>query len=95
MTLETVSFRCLECSLSLTCKKSQRSTAVSLQEAREQVIIEQSVKICEDNNTVIAKCPYLKDPVELQPDTKTLKCMIKLSRYTEANVERVRNKDKV
>ena len=59
-----VSFRCPECSKCLTCKKSQRSTAVSLQEAWEQVTIEQSVKICEDNNTVIAKYSFLEDPVE-------------------------------
>ena len=55
---DMVSFRSPECSKCLTCKKSQRSTAVSLQEAQEQVIIEQSVKICEDNNTVIAKYPF-------------------------------------
>ena len=61
---DTVSFRCPECSKCLTCKTSQRSTAVSLQEAGEQVIVEQSVKICEDNNKVIAKHPFLKDPVE-------------------------------
>ena len=61
---DMVSFRCPECSKCLACKKSQRITAVSLQEAREQVIIEQSVKICEENNTVIAKYPFLKDPVE-------------------------------
>ena len=36
------------------------SNAFSLQEAREQVIIKQSLKIC----TVIAKYPFLKDPVE-------------------------------
>ena len=48
---DTVSFRCPGCSKCLTCKKSQRITAVSLQEAREQVIIEQSVKICEETNT--------------------------------------------
>ena len=54
----TVSFGCPDCAKCLICKKSQRSTAVSLQEAREQVIIEQSVKICEDNNTVIAKYPF-------------------------------------
>ena len=59
-----VSFRCPKCSKCLTCKKSQRSTAVSLQEAGEQVIIEQSVKIGEENNTVIAKYPFLKDPLE-------------------------------
>ena len=42
---DMVSFRCPECPKCLTCKKSQRSTAVSLQEAREQVIIEQNVRI--------------------------------------------------
>ena len=42
---------------------SEKYTAVSLQEAQEQVIVEQSVKICEDNNTVNAKHPFLKDPV--------------------------------
>ena len=61
---DSVSFRCPECSKCLTCKKSQRRTAVSLKETREQVIVEQSVKICEDNNTVITKYPFLKDPVE-------------------------------
>ena len=36
-----------------------------LQEAQEQVIIvEQSIKICEESNTVIAKYPFLKDLVE-------------------------------
>ena len=59
---DTVSFRCPECSKCLTCKKSQRSTVISLQGACEQV--EQSVKICKDKNTVIAKYPFIKDPVE-------------------------------
>ena len=55
---DTVSFRCPDCSKCLTCKKSQRSNVVLLQEAQEQVIIEQSVKICEETNTVIAKYPF-------------------------------------
>ena len=59
----TVSFGCPDCAKCLICKKSQRSKAVSLQDACEQVIIEQSVKICEDTNTVITKYPFLKDPV--------------------------------
>ena len=50
---DTVSFRCPECSKCITCKKSQRSNAISLQEAREQVFIEQSIKICEESNIVI------------------------------------------
>ena len=88
---DTVSFRCPECSKCLTCKKSQRSTAVSLQEAWEQVIIEQSMKICKDNNTVITVILWNF----LQPDITILIIMIKLIRYTEVNVERVRNRDKV
>ena len=88
---DTVTFRCPECSKCLTCKKSQRSTAVSLQEAWEQVIIEQSMKICKDNNTVITVILWNF----LQPDITILIIMIKLIRYTEVNVERVRNRDKV
>ena len=61
---DTLSFRCPDCSNCLTCNKSQRSNAVSLQEPREQVIIEQSIKICEETNTVIAQYPFLKDPVK-------------------------------
>ena len=61
---DTVSFRCLECSKCLTCKKSQRSTAVSPQEGREQVIIEQSIKISEEKNILIAKYSFIRDPVE-------------------------------
>ena len=37
---DTISFRCPECAKCLECKKSQRTTAVSLQEAREQEFIE-------------------------------------------------------
>ena len=61
---DTVSFRCPDCAKCLNCKKSQRSNAVSLQETYEQVIIEQSVKICEETKTVIAKYPFLKDSVD-------------------------------
>ena len=43
---DTVSFKCPECSKCMTCKKSQRSNAVFLHKAPEQVIIEQSIKIC-------------------------------------------------
>ena len=61
---DTVSFRCPDCAKCLKCRKSQHSNAVSLKEAHEQVIIEQSLKICGETNTVIAKYPFLKDPVD-------------------------------
>ena len=35
-----------------------------MQEAREKVIIEQSVKICTETCTVIARYPFLKDSVD-------------------------------
>ena len=38
--------------------------AIPLQEVHEQVIIEQSVKICEEKIIVIAKYPFIRDPVE-------------------------------
>ena len=39
--------------LCLNCRKSQQNTAVSLQGAWEQVIIEQSEKICTETNTAV------------------------------------------
>ena len=54
--------RCPDCAKCFNCKKSQRSNA--LQEALEQVIIEQMLKICEEPKTVIAKYPFLKDPID-------------------------------
>ena len=65
-----------------------------MQEAREQVIIEQSIKICEESNTVIAKYPFLKDPVEFL----TAMALITKSKpleYTGDSARRVRSKKKV
>ena len=53
------------------------------------------MKICEDNNAVIFKYPFLKDSVEFLTAIIILIIMIKLSRYTGVNVERVKNKDRV
>mgnify|MGYP007004153242 CR=1 FL=1 len=61
---DTVSFRCPECSKCLECKKSPRTTAISLQEAREQELIEKSVKINLEKNIVVVTYPFLRDPVE-------------------------------
>ena len=76
------------------CKKSQRSTAVFLQEAREQVIIEQSIKICEKSNTVMAKYPFLRDPVQFLTKKNTMAKIKKIRRlgYIRGNAERVRNR---
>ena len=61
---DTISFRCPDCARCLECKKSPRTTAVSLQEAREQEFIEKSVKIDLEQNIVVVTYPFLRDPVE-------------------------------
>jgi len=57
-------FRCAECSKCLNCKTSSKRTAISLREAREQQLIEESVKIDVINKRVTVNYPFLKNPVE-------------------------------
>ena len=57
-------FRCAECSKCLNCKTSSKHTAISLREAREQQLIEESVKIDVINRRVTVNYPFLKNPVE-------------------------------
>ncbi|XP_023338403.1 uncharacterized protein LOC111709050 isoform X1 [Eurytemora carolleeae] len=57
-------FRCAECSKCLNCKTSSKRTAISLREAREQQLIEESVKIDVINRRVTVNYPFLKNPVE-------------------------------
>jgi len=56
-------FRCTECSKCLTCKTSSKRTAISLREAREQRLIEDSVGIDIFQKRVTVNYPFLKDPV--------------------------------
>ena len=56
-------FRCTECSKCLTCKTSSKRTAISLREAREQRLIEDSVGIDLIQKRVTVNYPFLKDPV--------------------------------
>ncbi len=44
-------FRCADCSKCLNCKTSSKRTAITLREAREQQLIEESVKIDVVNQT--------------------------------------------
>ena len=57
-------FRCAECSKCLNCKTSSKRTAISLREAREQQLIEESGKIDVINRRVTVNYPFLKNPVE-------------------------------
>ena len=61
---QLVTYRCSKCAECITCKRSPRLTAISLQEAAEQDLIEKSIKIDFDNKKVIATLPFTKDPVQ-------------------------------
>ena len=63
--IDWVTFRCSDCSKCIKCKMSRRRTAVSLQEAAEQEIIEKSVTLDLEKKKVIVKLPMLRDPTEL------------------------------
>ena len=57
-------FRCADCAKCLTCKLSNKKTAISLREAREQEFIEQSVRIDIKQRKVLVNYPFLRNPAE-------------------------------
>ena len=59
---EMITYRCDEYAKCV--KRSPRLNAISLQEAVEQDLIERSVKIDLENRKVIAKLPFVKNPVD-------------------------------
>ena len=59
---QLVTYRCEQCSKCKTCRKTPRITAVSLQEARKQKIIEDSVKFDFINQRVEVIFFFLKNP---------------------------------
>ena len=58
-----VSYRCSKCSSCPDCKKSWRMTAISLQESREQDIIERSVSLDLKKARITVQLPFVRDPV--------------------------------
>ena len=63
-TADTITYRCPDCSKCMVCKRSRKRTAVSLQEAAEQTIIESSVKLDLENQPVLVTLPWVRDPVQ-------------------------------
>ena len=61
---DMVTFRCPACSKCLQCKMSRKRTAISLQEAMEQEIIEKSVTLSSVLKKVVVKLAFIKDPTE-------------------------------
>ena len=63
-TANTITYRCPEHSKCVVCKRSQRRTAISLQESAEQTIIDSSVKLDLENKRVVVKLPWVRDPIQ-------------------------------
>ena len=61
---DTINYRCPDCSECQNCKKSSKNQAVSLQDAREQLAIEQSVEVRLDTKEVWVDLPFTVDPVK-------------------------------
>ena len=59
---QLVTYRCEQCAKCEACRKTPQITAASLQEAREQKIIEDSVKFDFINRRVKVIFPFLKNP---------------------------------
>ena len=58
-----ISFRCTTCAACITCRKSPRTSAISLQESREQEVIEKSVTVNLEEKRVHVKLPFMMDPI--------------------------------
>ena len=63
-TVDTITYRCPDCSKFMVCKRSRRRTAISLQESAEQTIIESSVKLDLENQRVLVTLPWVRDPIQ-------------------------------
>ena len=61
-TADTITYRYPECRKCVVCKRSQRRTAISLQESAEQTIIDSRVKLDLENKRVGVKVPWVRDP---------------------------------
>ena len=60
---DLVDFRCSKCSECEACKKSPALKSISLKEAFEQTLIENSVRIDYDQNRTYCKLPWTRDPI--------------------------------
>ena len=60
---DAITYRCPECSECITCKRSSRQNALSIQDAAEQLAIEKSVEIDTTNHSVWVDLPFVIDPV--------------------------------
>ena len=63
------SYRCPACRSCVQCKKAETIEMISLKEEKEQFLINQSLEYDEDRRKIIAKLPFIHDPIEnLKPN---------------------------
>ena len=61
---DTLSYRYEKCSKCQECKHSNKFRAMSVQERREQAVIEESVTLNTEQRRVTVQLPFMKDPVK-------------------------------
>ena len=66
-----ITYRCVKCRSCPSCKSSDHQRDISIREEAEQELINQSVKLDLESNTVTATLPLLQDPsIRLIPNKK-------------------------
>jgi len=71
---DEVQYRCPACRNCWSCKQGDKLEAVSLQEEREQFLVQSSVRYCTEEKKLIARLPFIADPVEnLKPNQHVAK----------------------
>ena len=79
----TSPYRCIKCRNCSNCKKGEQLEELSLREEQEQIQIENSVTLFPDERKLVARLPFISDPVEnLKPNgyiaNKVLQSQLKL-----------------
>ena len=65
---DNLTYRCSKCSKCLDCQHSNKFRAMSIQERREQAVIQDSVKLDLVQKRVTVQLPFMKDPVKYLVD---------------------------
>ena len=61
---DKISYRCPKCSMCQKCRHSNMFQAMSVQERREQVVLEESVTLDLEQKSVTVQLQFMKDPVK-------------------------------
>jgi hypothetical protein len=87
----SVDYRCPACRNCTTCKSGERLEMISLVEEREQFLIEKSLRYDKKSKKVIAKLPFIANPLEkLKPNEHIAKRVFQTQLNKASNDESVR-----